>query len=293
MPDAERETTPVATGAAPWAAINTLVAAPLALWLLIVGGSRAFTIVIESGALSNDERTVVAVFTLLLYGGMLLCGWIGGRLCGARPLRPGVRPGLAMILGAGLGGLGMLTGLAACLVANSVVLGQGSPLAGLVWAGLLLSVLQVLAEEVVFRGWVQPVLIEAWGPAIGLGLSSLAFALLHLAGGAEGLLTIANLFLGGLVMGLLAYRTGGILAPFAFHYVWNVTEESLFGLVPNPGSPPFGSFLDLDLAGPEWIGGGPQGLNASLAMTAALVLVLGILVIARAKTRNERSLVSA
>lgn len=275
--------------AARWRAINTLVAAPLALWLLIVAGNAAFTAVIESGIVANSERTVVGVFTVLLYGGMLVCGWIGGRLFGAKPLSPGTRRGRAFAVGSALGGLGMLTGLAACFLGNAVVLGEGSPLPGLVLAGLMLSVLQVLAEEVVFRGWVQPVLVSAWGPACGVGLSSLAFAVLHLAGGAEGLLTIANLFLGGLVMGLLALRTGGILAPFAFHYVWNVSEESLFGLVPNPGSPVFGSFLDLDLSGPQWLGGGPQGLNASLAMTAALAVILGIILFAGSRDRSERS----
>ncbi|WP_156841946.1 CPBP family intramembrane glutamic endopeptidase [Novosphingobium aquimarinum] len=283
---------PVATETDAWRAINTLVAAPLALWLLILAGNRAFAAVIESGALGDDDRAVVGLFTVLLYGGMLLCGWIGGRLFGVRPLHRGAQPARALAIGSSLGAFGMLVCLAVCVFGDAVLLGGGSPQAGFVWLALLLSVLQVLAEEVVFRGWVQPVLAETWGPAMGVSLSALAFALLHLAGGAEGFLTIANLFLGGLVMGLLALRSGGILASFAFHYVWNVSEESLFGLVPNPGSPVFGSLVDLDLAGPEWLGGGPQGLNASVAMTAALVLVLAVIALAGARDRTTRPVAS-
>ena len=83
--------------------------------------------------------------------------------------------------------------------------------------------------------------------------------------------------LGGLWFGLLAVRSGGILAPMAAHFAWNASESIGFGLDPNPGVDDLGALANYDLVGlPIW-GGSPEGLNASIAMTlvlAALVIPL-------------------
>ncbi|MET0246329.1 MAG: CPBP family intramembrane glutamate endopeptidase, partial [Sphingomonas sp.] len=75
-------------------------------------------------------------------------------------------------------------------------------------------------------------------------------------------------------------RSGGIAAPIAAHFAWNGSEQLIFGLDPNPGVGPFGSVLDLDLAGAARWGGSAEGLNASVGMTIALLVVLVPLLIA-------------
>jgi membrane protease YdiL (CAAX protease family) len=137
-------------------------------------------------------------------------------------------------------------------------------------------------EEIFFRGWLQPVLSERFGVAVAVLLSTLAFAALHLMGGARSPTTLVNLFLGGLLFGLLAARGGGIAGAIGAHFAYNWSEQMVLGLDPNPGVGSFGSVLDYDLAGPAWWGGSDEGLNASIAMTIALLaLLVPLLVLAR------------
>jgi membrane protease YdiL (CAAX protease family) len=59
------------------------------------------------------------------------------------------------------------------------------------------------------------VLARAWGPIAAIGATALAFAALHVAGGGRAPLTLVNLLLGGILFGLLAWRSGGLAAPIA------------------------------------------------------------------------------
>jgi len=129
-------------------------------------------------------------------------------------------------------------------------------------------------EEVYFRGWLQPLLVRHYGMPVALLLSSLAFAALHIIGGARSPVTVANLFLGGLLFGLLAARGEGLAGAIAAHFTWNWSEQILLGVDPNPGVGSFGALLNLDLAGPALWGGSEEGLNASLAMTMTLLALL-------------------
>ena len=97
-------------------------------------------------------------------------------------------------------------------------------------------------------------------------------------------MTLLNLFLGGLLFGLLAARSGGLAAAIAAHFSWNWAEQLLFGLDPNPGIGSFGSILNLELVGSSWWGGSDEGLNASIAMTFALAMLLAPLLILPART---------
>ena len=155
--------------------------------------------------------------------------------------------------------------------------------------GSLVTFGQAASEEVFFRGWLQPVLARAWGPAIAIAITAAAFAGLHIAGGARTPVTLVNLALGGIVFGLLAWRSGGIAASIAAHAGWNWSEGILFGLDPNPGTGSFGAIHDLDLAGAALWGGSPEGLNASIAMTLVLAALLLPLALSRAGRLNSSS----
>ncbi|MFI6482622.1 lysostaphin resistance A-like protein [Nonomuraea sp. NPDC050663] len=117
----------------------------------------------------------------------------------------------------------------AALVAAYAIAGEDvSGLFG--WAGwerflpalvviLLLVPFQAATEEYLFRGW----LLQAFGayfrnPVFGILLGSLAFMSLHGYTGAG----MVDVFSFGVVMGLLAVRTGGLEAAIAMHVVNNV-----------------------------------------------------------------------
>ena len=74
-----------------------------------------------------------------------------------------------------------------------------------------------IAEEFLFRGFLLPRLSEQLGPAWALGLSSLAFASLHLY---QGVFMIFILFM-ALILGWTRLRTGSLFVPIALHMLQN------------------------------------------------------------------------
>ena len=257
------------------AAPAALAAAILLGAAVVLGGPLLADALV--GAVAGDAALSPPVgqtaFTLLLFGALLLIGLIGGGLCGRNAAALGPRPFRRAAAGAAIGLFGIAAATALAWLAGNVATAGAPPQRLMLW-GSALVLLQVAAEEVYFRGWLQPVLTEAWGQVAGILVSALAFAGLHLAGGAQDLLSLLNLFLGGLLFALLFRRGGGLAAPVAAHWGWNWGEEMLLGLSPNPGVGGFGAVANLELAGsPPW-GGGNEGLNASLAMTVALLALV-------------------
>lgn len=79
-----------------------------------------------------------------------------------------------------------------------------------------------LVEETVYRGIAIPALSARLGVSTGVLLSSVAFGLLHWAGGLWYIL-LTGVVAGGCFAALYVAR-GGILAPFTAHLVLNVVE---------------------------------------------------------------------
>ncbi len=177
----------------------------------------------------------------------------------------------------GSGGFGTAVGIAA--VAGAVTVGAGptppSPLSAIAFGAAVVA-LQSVAEEAFFRGWLQPVLCARWGAWPGLLVASLLFAGLHIIAGVQGPLTgegafaVVNLFLGGVLFGLLALRTGNLFAPAAAHFAWNWTESGVLGLNPDPS----GSLVSLTLTGAKLWNGGLDTMNGSLATTLVLTALV-------------------
>lgn len=207
-------------------------------------------------------------FVLAVFGGLLAAGAIGGALSGVNPFAPGCRPGAMLAAGGfvGLFGVTLATAIAA-LAGTLDVAGAGAGDALLLW-GAAVVLIQAGAEEVYFRGWLQPVAARAWGIAPGVVLTSVLFTLVHAVGGARSPLSFVNLFLGGLLFGLIAAIGRGIAGAVAAHAGWNGAEQLVLGLDPNPGVGGFGAAMNFDLVGSD------EGLNASLAMTAVLLMLL-------------------
>lgn len=268
--------------AAGWLTIPLGLAAALAL--LLAGQELA-------GRLPASSLTgQIVVFYLALFAPLLALGVV----LGAMERRPALRWGHAPLRWSAVGLFAGAGGLGCCILfvwlhgSLRPALSDGNPGAAFLVLGLGLTVLQVLAEEALFRGWLLPALAErvaAWAAVL---LSSAAFAAFHLVGGAAQPWSFVNLALGGIWFALLALRSGGILAPFAAHYAWNVTEDLGFGLVPNPGRGEFGALNDRDIVGPVLWGGSDEGLNASIAMTVVLVaLILPLLPVGRSRAASN------
>ena len=77
-----------------------------------------------------------------------------------------------------------------------------------------------VAEEIFFRGWMQPALRRRYSPAVSIVAVNLVFAPLHLIA-APYLISLLTFF-PGLIMGWLRERYGNILPSIIFHFLGNV-----------------------------------------------------------------------
>lgn len=255
--------------------------------IIVVGLVMALFVVAEPVRNAISERITVesvitgyVLFYVVLFAPLILLSLLLGQLGRHRVLRAGGRP-LWWILVGQLVGAG---GLATC-VFYAWLNGSLRPITidaeaqNHLLLGTAIVLLGVAAEELLFRGWLLGALQDMLGSSWAVLLSAIAFSGFHwwAGGAAADVVSLANLLLGGLWFGLLAVRSGGILAPMAAHFAWNASESIVFGLDPNPGVDDLGALTNYDLVGlPMW-GGSGEGLNASIAMTlvlAALVIPL-------------------
>lgn len=252
-------------------------------WLAIGAGllaSWSWVLIVVTFApdIFGGEATpgVYAAYTLTIYLPFLIVSLMAGWIGGTKVLALGNYPLGWTVAGLVIGTAGLGAALAMSWLNGTVITGGAATgLTGLVAMGIGLTLVQSAMEEVLFRGWLQTALSQRLGQIAGLCGSAVLFAGFHLVGGARQPLTLAFITLAGLLFGLLALRSGGILAPIAAHSAWNVTEDSIFGLVPNPGNEMLGSIMDFDLVGNALWGGNDEGLNASIG--AALVMIAAIL----------------
>ncbi|TWT78583.1 CAAX amino terminal protease self- immunity [Posidoniimonas polymericola] len=86
-----------------------------------------------------------------------------------------------------------------------------TPAQGVVFV-LLIALVPGFCEEMLFRGFVQQRLIQRWGPAWGIGVASVLFALAHIMPP-----NIAVALPMGVWLGVIAWRTGSIWPSIACH----------------------------------------------------------------------------
>jgi membrane protease YdiL (CAAX protease family) len=80
-----------------------------------------------------------------------------------------------------------------------------------------------LAEELIFRGFFQPLAVRTFGKWAGISLASVPFALLHGPQYAWNWQHMLLLFLASFVFGYTRYRTGSTAASTIVHATYNLT----------------------------------------------------------------------
>jgi membrane protease YdiL (CAAX protease family) len=216
----------------------TLIGAVLICAGIVFIGPQIGNAIIEHlpDARRNDLPLLETLLTLLIFGPLLLFAVIGARLAGYNALALGRRPARRTGLGLAIGAAGVAAAVGYCTMAGVTERGAAAPIAvGLLLWGSAVTLVAAAAEEAFFRGWLQPVLVRQFGTPVAILLAAIAFAALHVMGGARSGTTLLNLFLGGLLFGFLAARGGGIAGAVAAHFAWNWSERIALGLDPNPG----------------------------------------------------------
>lgn len=110
----------------------------------------------------------------------------------------------------------------------------GDPLSMLALV-LMIGVGPAIAEELLFRGYAQRALVARWGPAAGIGATSVLFAAAHLDPQ-----VIVPILAGGVFIGVVGWCTGSLWPCIACHFTSNVGALGLTWLAgggqPGPGA---------------------------------------------------------
>lgn len=128
-------------------------------------------------------------------------------------------------------------------------------------------------EEIFTRGYVQTLLVERLGVWGGIIATSLLFSLLHLLNPHTSLLPMFNLFLAGVLLGVIREATGSLWMPVGLHFTWNLTQELLSLPVSGARLTPHSPVIAAE-NGPDWLTGGPFGLEGGIAVTLMLLLAI-------------------
>jgi membrane protease YdiL (CAAX protease family) len=140
---------------------------------------------------------------------------------------------------------------------------------------LLGYLVQGPAEEVLFRGWLLPVIGSRYRPWIGVVVSSLVFSLAHSGTHGITLLGFSNLFLFGAFASVYALAEGGLWGIGVWHAVWNWALGDVLGFAVD-GSPHRGLLVSIHATGPDVISGGAFGLEGGLACTTVFLIAIGV-----------------
>jgi membrane protease YdiL (CAAX protease family) len=260
----------------------------LAFCLPTIGASIAFGGDARAAAFTEGNVFIVISFALLV---VLL--WIWTTAYERRPFRTLGLPAagwLVKLLGglaAGFGMIALIVGLMA-LAGGVVRDGGGEHRAGAAALGaaflpLLVFGIQGPAEELLFRGWLLPVIGARHRLWLGVAVSTLVFAGFH---GTLNPMALVSLLLFSLFTAAYCLREGGVWGVCGWHAAWNWTQGHFFGLSVSGHGQGGGTVLDLKAAGHPLVSGGTYGPEGSIL--CAVVLVAGIAALVWLPRRKAR-----
>lgn len=142
---------------------------------------------------------------------------------------------------------------------------------------LLMLAPAALAEELMFRGLPIVVLDRSIGRGAAVGITALAFALTHAGNLSVTTLSIGNICIAGLLLGVVFFAPGGLWTATGLHLGWNWALAAMDA--PVSGLALRIPFIDYDPGQPAWLTGGTFGPEGGVLAT----LVLGGATILAAK----------
>lgn len=186
-------------------------------------------------------------------------------------------PLVGFLVGAFLAGLVMASGW---VIGSARWVGDEGT-AGMYIARIALLLLMIapaaLAEEVIFRGVPIVALDRALGRGLAIGIVALLFGLAHWRNPSITTLSIGNICIAGLLLGVAFFAPGGLWTATGLHLGWNWALAALDA--PVSGIDLRIPFIDYHPGQPDWLTGGAFGPEGGVLAT----LVLGLATIVAGK----------
>lgn len=138
---------------------------------------------------------------------------------------------------------------------------------------LIFSVVAVM-EEVLFRGYILKNLLLSFNKYIALIVSSVLFSLMHGFNPNIDVLSLTNLFLAGILLGISYIHTKNLWFPIALHLSWNLFQ-TLFGFSVS-GQDAY-SIIEFSIQENNILNGGAFGFEGSiLSIIGQIIVIIGI-----------------
>ena len=136
--------------------------------------------------------------------------------------------------------------------------------------------IQGMSEEVLVRGYFMVSLSNRCHIAAAVGISSVAFSILHLANPGISFLALLNLILFGVFMAVYILRTDDLLGACAIHSAWNFAQGNLVGIKVS-GMAQLPSVAVMNPIGEQSLfHGGDFGLEGGLIVTFVLLIAISL-----------------
>ena len=254
----------------------------------IFAGIGLVVVLIATGfdlsALSNQEEITNAVkgvkFLLPLkvieFLSVMLCVWLFIRFIDRKPLESiglrikgyekDLKMGLA--LGAGLIAIGFLI---LFILGYLSVDGFSFPVGTLILYFLLFVVVS-FHEEIMMRGYVLNNLMQSMNRYVALSISSVIFMSIHLLNPNVNFLSVVNLFLAGIVLGIYYIHKPNLWLPIGMHLTWNFFQGPIFGF--EVSGIETKSIINQSVRGNEIITGGAFGFEGSILATILIITII-------------------
>ncbi len=145
----------------------------------------------------------------------------------------------------------------------------------LLFGYVLLFTIGSLNEEIMIRGYILTNFCDSMNKYIALIVSSLLFAIMHLANANVTVLSFVNIFLAGILLGIYYIHKQNLWFPISLHFSWNFFQGPIFGFEVS-GVDVTGVIIQ-DIQGPDLITGGTFGFEGSIIATLLMVISIVLL----------------
>jgi membrane protease YdiL (CAAX protease family) len=213
----------------------------------------------------------------LIVAALALLTWFDRRPTGLLGLgfQPGWLRESALGLIAGVASTGLI--VVVLIASGSVALGFSENLASslaILPRYLFLFTMAATLEELVFRGYPLQVLAEGSRRWLAAVVLCMLFTWGHFDNPDVTVTGLLNIFIIGILLAVLYFKTLRLWLPITFHLSWNVSQSWLWGFDVS-GIEIEDKFFTTELSGAEWLTGGGFGLEGSVLTTVLALLVTG------------------